>query len=55
MIQNNLITTIHDNCPPCIEDECPSYCGDGNIVLEIQGGTCERLGIDVGDFVQYIL
>ena len=31
IIHNNLITKIHHNCPPCDEEPCPSYCGDGNI------------------------
>lgn len=55
MIKNNVIVNIHHNCPPCNDDDCPSYCGNGNIVLEVMGGTCERLGIEAGDSVNYIL
>ena len=54
IIHNNLITKIHHSCPPCDEEPCPSYCGDGNIVLELEGGTCEELGIEEGDEVEYI-
>ncbi len=54
IIKNNVVVNIHHNCPPCIEDDCPSYCGNGNIVLELQGGTCDRLGISAGDTVNYL-
>lgn len=55
MIKNNVIVNIHHNCPPCNDDECPSYCGNGNIVLEIEGGLCEELGIEPGDSISYIM
>jgi uncharacterized membrane protein (UPF0127 family) len=54
IIKNNVIVNIHHNCPPCNSKECPSYCGNGNIVLEIDGGSCERLGIEPGDSVEYL-
>lgn len=54
IIKNNVIVNIHHNCPPCHSEECPSYCGNGNIVLEINGGDCERLGIEPGDSVEYL-
>ncbi len=54
MIKNNVIVNIHHDCPPCLEEPCPSYCGNGNIVLELEGGTCEMLGIEAGDTVEYI-
>lgn len=54
MIKNNVIVNIHSDCPPCEEEPCPSYCGNGNIVLEINGGDCEKLGIEPGDTVEYI-
>jgi len=55
IIKNNVIVNIHHDCPPC-EDEfdCPSYCGRGNIVLEIEGGLCEELNIQPGDSVEYL-
>ena len=55
MIKNNVIVNIHHDCPPCNDDDCPSYCGRGNIVLELEGGTCEYLNIQPGDSVEYIL
>lgn len=54
MIKNNIITTIHEMCEPCIEEPCESYCGIGNIVLELKGGTCSEQGIYEGDFVEYV-
>lgn len=54
MIKNNVIVNIHHDCPPCTDDDCPSYCGRGNIVLELQGGTCEELNIQPGDWVEYV-
>jgi uncharacterized membrane protein (UPF0127 family) len=54
MIKNNVIVNIHSNCPPCNNNDCPSYCGNGNIVLELQGGSCEKLNIEPGDFVNYL-
>ena len=54
MILNNTITKIHHYCPPCYEEPCDRYCGIGNIVLEIAGGTCQEIGIEEGDEVEYI-
>ena len=54
IIRNNVIVNIHHNCPPCKEEPCPSYCGNGNIVLELEGGTCETVGIEPGDVIEYI-
>jgi uncharacterized membrane protein (UPF0127 family) len=54
MIKNNTVMNIHFDCPPCNEDPCPRYCGVGNIVLELEGGSCEKLGIEPGDWVEYI-
>jgi uncharacterized membrane protein (UPF0127 family) len=55
MIKNNVIVNIHFDCPPCESDDCPSYCGNGNIVLELEGGTCDILNIQPGDSVEYII
>ena len=55
IIKNNVIVNIHHNCPPCVKSPCPTYCGNGNIVLEVEGGTCEKLGIESGDSVRYEL
>lgn len=55
IIRNNVIVNIHHNCPPCHDEQCPSYCGNGNIVLELEGGTCEYLNIEPGDVIEYLL
>ena len=54
MIKNNVIVNIHHDCPPNHEDPSPSYCGRGNIVLELPGGSCEELNIQAGDTVEYL-
>ena len=54
IIKNNVIVNIHSDCPPCNDDDCPSYCGRGNIVLELDGGSCEDLNIQPGDSVVYL-
>ena len=49
-ISDNTITKIHHNCPPCEDDICDEhYCGEGDLVLELMGGTCNELGINEGD------
>jgi hypothetical protein len=55
MIKNNVIVNIHHNCPPCVEEDCSSYCGNGNVVLELNGGTCEKLNIQAGDTINYLI
>ena len=55
IIKNNIISKIHHNCPPCDDDNCQSYCGKGNIVLEIEGGKSKSLGIEVGDSVKFLV
>ena len=55
MIKNNVIVNIHHNCPPCVEEDCSSYCGNGNVVLELNGGTCKKLNIQAGDTINYLI
>jgi len=56
IIKNNVIVNIHYDCPTCDDEyDCPSYCGNGNIVLELEGGTCDILGIEPGDSIEYII
>lgn len=50
-IQDGIITKIHSNCPPCKEENCKSYKGNGDMILEVLGKTCEKYGIGVGDRV----
>jgi uncharacterized membrane protein (UPF0127 family) len=52
-IEDNIITKIHRNCPPCTEEECQNYCGKGEMVLEVQGGTCKSKNIQEGDLVEF--
>jgi uncharacterized membrane protein (UPF0127 family) len=52
----NKITKIYHNCPPCyntIDLLCPRYVGDGNLVIELPGGTCKRLNIRKGHVVVF--
>ena len=51
MIDNNIITKIHHNCPPCTTEKCQRYCGNGNMVLEVEGDTCKKNNIKEGDFL----
>jgi len=48
-ISNNVITKIYHKCPPCNTNECKSYIGEGDTILEVQGNTCKKLGIKIGD------
>lgn len=49
---NDKITQIHKNVPPCYKNRCQSYEGLANKVIELEGGTCDRLGITKKDKVQ---
>ena len=51
-IKDDKISKIHHKCPPCKTEDCKSYCGKGEYVLEVKGGTCKKLGIKVGDLVE---
>jgi len=44
-IEDNTIVKIHHNCKPCFEDNCESFEGYGNLVLELPGGTCKKYNI----------
>jgi uncharacterized protein len=56
MINNGVIDTINHSCPPCeMKENCESYTGIGNEVLELHGGTCKKLGIKKGDRVSFSL
>jgi len=52
-ISDNKITKIHHNCPPCKTKDCENYCGNGDMILEIIGGSCKRLNIGVGDKIRF--
>jgi uncharacterized membrane protein (UPF0127 family) len=55
-IENDKITKIHHNCPPCKskDGECKTYKGKGNLVIEMPGGTCKHLNIKKGDNVLFL-
>ena len=48
-IEEGIISKIHHNCTPCKTKECKHYTGEGDMILEVLGGTCKKLGIKVGD------
>lgn len=48
-IKNNIIKKIYSDCQPCVYEDCEKYCGKGEFVLELMGGTCNNLGIEIGD------
>ena len=50
-IEDDVITKIHHNCTPCKTKDCENYCGEGDMILEVQGGTCKKLGIKSGDTI----
>jgi uncharacterized membrane protein (UPF0127 family) len=53
MVNDNVIETINPNCLPCVDStNCEYYEGFGNVVLEFEGGTCDMLGIKVGDKIK---
>lgn len=48
-IKDNKIAKIHHDCPPCYDNDCEHYCGSGDFVLELAGGSCNKLSISEGD------
>jgi len=48
-IKNNIVNKIHHDCSPCNSEECETYQGIGNIVLELPGGFCQENRIQEGD------
>ena len=53
-IDDNKIVKIHHNCKPCFEEECENYRGDGDLVLELPGGSCKKYKIKEGDEVNLL-
>ena len=51
-IHNGKITKIYHNCPPCSSEQCMSYPGKGELVIEMLGGTCKALNIRRGASVR---
>jgi uncharacterized membrane protein (UPF0127 family) len=54
-IDNQIISKVHHNCPPCVDEDCENYCGRGYFILEVEGGTCKNLGIKKGDSVKFLI
>ena len=52
-IDGNTIIEIHNNCQPCTTEDCSNYCGEGDMILEIMGGTAKKLGLQIGDEVNF--
>ena len=52
-IRNGIINKIFHNCPPCNKESCINYVGNGDMVLELMGGTCKKLNITSGDVVDF--
>ena len=50
-IEDGKISDIHHNCPPCKTEDCENYCGEGEFILEVKGGTCKKYGFKIGDVV----
>lgn len=53
-INDNIISKIHHNCKPCFTEECKRYEGNGDLVLEIPGGTCKKYDIKEGDELELL-
>jgi len=53
-LSNGVIGKIYHSCPPCKDDCDENYCFDGDLVLELEGGKCEELGIKEGDVISLI-
>ena len=43
------INKIDHNCPPCKSNNCPTYKGYADIIIELLGNTCRLNNISVGD------
>jgi uncharacterized membrane protein (UPF0127 family) len=55
MDESQNITDISHNCPPCNTNDCDHYNGYGQYVLELEGGTCEKCGIEKGQKAKFTL
>ncbi|MDB0072931.1 DUF192 domain-containing protein [bacterium] len=53
-IKNKVITKIHKDCKPCKTEDCGNFCGEGNIVLELPSGSCDKMNFKVGNTIKII-
>lgn len=51
------LINFHTSAPPCTADPCPTYASEApaRYVLELVGGTAERLGLARGDLIEFDL
>ena len=49
-IVKNKVTKVYYNCPPCKENNCKSYVGIADKVLELSGGD---YAIGKGDYLEF--
>ena len=52
-LENEKIKLIHHDCQPCFKNECENFCGVGDCILELEGGSCKKFGIKEGDSVLF--
>lgn len=55
--ENREVVYISENTSPCEEDFCPSVEPDqkAKFVLELKGGTVKKIGLEVGDKLEFDL
>ena len=49
-IINNKVTKVHYNCPPCYKNNCESYQGIADKVLEVPAG---KYNVNEGDLLEF--
>ena len=49
-IIGNKVTKIHNDCPPCYKNNCKSYDGIANKVLEVSSG---KYSVSEGDTLEF--
>jgi uncharacterized membrane protein (UPF0127 family) len=54
-IKDSRIVKIYNDCQPCNEDNCPTYCSQADKVLEISGGLSKKFNFKEGDNVNISL
>lgn len=50
-IKDMKVSKIHKDCPPCNKEKCQTYQGEGDLILEINGGDSDKYDIKEGDSV----
>ena len=54
-INDGKITSIHHSCEPCTKTPCKMYKGFGQLIIEVEGGTCKKNNFKKGDEVYIYL